>query len=79
MNPIKVGLLVVWGVCIASFFIATDSTVAGVGRMTFWFLVVAHLAEIAIFRAKLKAAPGGLAGNFWPTFLFGVFHVRGLD
>jgi N-succinyldiaminopimelate aminotransferase len=67
MNPIKVGLLVVWGGCIASFFIATDSTLAGVGRMTFWFLVVAHLAEIAIFRAKLKAAPGGLAGNFSST------------
>lgn len=79
MTPIKAGILVVWAVSIGSFFIGTDSAVAAAGRMTFWFLVGAHLVEIAIFSAKLKAAQGGLAGNFLPTFLFGIFHVRSLD
>ena len=79
MNPLKIGVLVVWVFSIASFFIGTDSALAGFGRTAFWFLVVAHLAEIAIFSSKLKAAPGGIAGNFLQTFIFGVFHVRTLD
>lgn len=79
MNPIKAGILVVWIVSIASFFVDTDSAVAGAGRMTLWFLIGAHLVEIAVFSGKLKAAPGGIAGNFLPTFLFGIFHIRELD
>ena len=79
MDPIKIGLLGVWAVSIASFFIGTDSSFAAAGRATFYLLVVAHLAEIAIFRAKLQAAPGGMARNAWPTFVFGIFHVRTLD
>jgi uncharacterized protein YhhL (DUF1145 family) len=79
MNAIKAGILVVWAISIGSFFIGTDSAIAAAGRTTFWFLIVAHLVEIAVFSGKLKAAPGGIAGNFLPTFLFGIFHVRSLE
>ncbi len=78
MTAIKAGLLVVWAGSIASFFIGTDTAMAASGRMVFWFLVVAHLVEIAVFSGKLKAAPGGMAAHALPTFLFGMFHIRTL-
>jgi uncharacterized protein YhhL (DUF1145 family) len=79
MTAAKAGLLVVWAIGIGSFFIGGDHAIASAGRITFWLIGAAHLVEIVVFRNKLNAAPGGMAKNFLPTFLFGLFHVRSLD
>lgn len=75
MNPLKVGLSMVWLLCIASFFVATGSPAAGMGRTLFWGLVVVHLFECGFFLRRLREAPGPLGHHLLQTFLFGMIHV----
>ena len=49
-----------------------------VGRFVFWFLLVAHAVECAVFLPRLRAAGGSLAGHLLQTFLFGIAHVQTL-
>lgn len=75
MNPPKVALSLVWLLCIASFFVATDSTAAGYGRTLFFGLAVVHLVECGYFLRELQRAPGSLPHHLLQTFLFGFVHV----
>ena len=75
MNPLKVVLSTTWLLCLASFFVATDSTAAGYGRILFWGLCVVHLVECGFFLRTLQAAPGSLGHHLLQTFLFGFIHI----
>lgn len=78
MNPAKVVIAVVWLFCVASFFVATESAAAGIGRLVFWVMGAAHIVECAIFLPRLRAAEGGLGGHVMQTLLFGFAHLRTL-
>ena len=79
MHLAKIIVGVTWLICLGSFFIATESTAAMVGRAIFWLMAVAHVIECGVFFPRLKRASGPLAGHLFQTFLFGVAHLRGLD
>jgi uncharacterized protein YhhL (DUF1145 family) len=76
MNAAKTAVALVWVLCIASYFVATESTLAGYGQLLFWVMLVAHAGECLFFLSRLRAAPGGLAHNLVQTMIFGVVHVR---
>lgn len=79
MSPLKLVVLASWLFAAACFFVATDSPVAGLGRGLFWFLLVVHTVECAVFFPKLQRAPGSLAGNLGQTLVFGIAHMRELE
>jgi len=79
MNPIKIGVLATWLVAAAGFFVAPESTLAGLGRALFWFLLVVHVIECVVFLPKLRRAPGSLAGHLGQTLVFGIAHARDLE
>jgi uncharacterized protein YhhL (DUF1145 family) len=69
---------VVWILAIGSFFVATESAAAGLGRLVFWVLVVVHAIECGVFLPRLRNAPGPLTTHLFRTFLFGFLHVGSL-
>lgn len=69
---------VVWILAIGSFFVATESAVAGLGRLVFWILVIVHTIECGVFLPRLRSARGSLASHLFRTFLFGFLHVGSL-
>ncbi len=71
-------MAIAWAFCLASFFVATESTPAALGRIVFWLMGAAHLVECAVFFPRLRQAPGALAEHLIQTFLFGIVHVRSL-
>jgi len=79
MDTGKVAVLVVWVLFAASFFVATDSSAAAIGRTGFWVMAVAHAVECGAFFPRLRRAPGTLAGNLAATFVFGFLHLRTLQ
>jgi hypothetical protein len=49
---------VVWILAIGSFFVATESAAAGLGRLVFWVLVVVHAIECGVFLPSLAPRAG---------------------
>ena len=78
MGGAKAAVAVVWVLCVASFFVATGSGVAGFGRLLFFVLLVVHAVECVVFLPRLRAAGGDLGGHLVQTLLFGIVHVRSL-
>jgi uncharacterized protein YhhL (DUF1145 family) len=78
MPLVKVVLAIVWVLCIASFFVATESRAAGIGRSTFVILSAVHLLECGFFLRRLRDAPGSLAHHLVQTFFFGFLHISEL-
>ena len=74
----RVGLVVVWILTIAAFFVDPESTLSTIGRWVFWLILVAHVAEAFVFREKLRAAPGSLASNLVSPLIFGMLHLQTL-
>jgi hypothetical protein len=79
MNPLKILVLATWLFAAACFFVAPESTLAGLGRGLFWFLLVVHVIECAVFFPKLQRAPGSLIGHLGQTLVFGIVHARDLE
>ena len=78
MTAMKTVIACVWLFALGSFLIGTHTQLAGIGRITFWGLCVAHAIECIVFLPKLKKAPGPLGHHLWQTFLYGFFHVWSL-
>lgn len=78
MSINKVITLLVWLAGLVAFIFPSETTVGGILRAVFIFLVVAHTIEIAIFWKVLKNAPGSFGNHLLQTFLFGIFHVAPL-
>jgi len=76
MSAPKVVLLIVWLLCIVSFFLPADFTSASLGRAVFWLMGIAHVIECIAFRKVLESAPGTLGHNLVQTLIFGVLHIR---
>jgi len=49
MNAGKIVLIATWAFCLGSFFIAPESTIAGLGRLVFWGMAAIHVIEFLIF------------------------------
>ena len=79
MSPLKLGVAASWVFAIVAMFLFAGSAVGTVGKILFWFLVVAHAIECVVFLPKLKRAPGGLGPNLIQVFLFGVIHMKELQ
>ncbi|MFQ5415615.1 MAG: hypothetical protein ACE5FL_01075 [Myxococcota bacterium] len=75
MSFAKVVLAIAWVLCIASFFVATDSRASGIGKSTFVILSGIHLLECGFFLRRLRDAPGSLAHHLVQTFFFGFIHI----
>ena len=76
MNPGKLAVGVLWALCLGALLVETESTLAYLGRVTFWLLVVVHAIECGVFFPSLRKSGGSLAGNLLQTFVFGFLHVR---
>ena len=63
----KAALVLVWLFCVGCFFVNTDTTLALVGRITFWGMLGIHLIEFLAFRTLMQGSANGLVGNFAST------------
>jgi uncharacterized protein YhhL (DUF1145 family) len=75
MSSAKIGVLVAWVFGFACFFVGGGSSIAVFGQYLFWFLLVAHAVECAVFFPVLRKAPGSLSEHLLQTMIFGVIHV----
>lgn len=76
MNPWKLSLIAFWLLCLGSFFVATGSTTASLGRTAFWLMAAVHAIECAVFLPSLRKAGGPLASHLFQTFIFGYLHLK---
>ena len=76
MNRAILSLVWIWAV--GSFFVDSGDAVWSVGRVVCVTMLAAHVVECAVFRAKLRNAPGSLPSHIAQTLLFGFFHLRTL-
>ena len=72
----KIFLIVTWAYGLGSFFIAPESTVAGVGRLVFLGMAVIHAIECAIFLPAIRRAEGGVGSHLAQVFAFGFLHLQ---
>jgi len=72
----KAGLVVLWILSMASFFLPPESLAAEWGPRLFWLLVVVHGGEFLFFIRTFRSAPGGLIHHFLWTMVLGFFHIR---
>jgi uncharacterized protein YhhL (DUF1145 family) len=79
MSPPKLGVAAAWILAIVAMFAFAGSVLGSVGRLVFYFMVIAHAIECVVFLPRLRQAPGGLGTNLLQVFLFGVFHMRELQ
>lgn len=49
------------------------------GALTFWFMLGAHVIELAVFRRRIIHAPGSTTNHVLQVLLFGFFHARNLE
>ena len=78
MHPGKRFLIVIWAYGLASFFIAPESAVAGVGRLVFWGMAAIHLIECAVFLPAIRRVEGGIASHLTQVFAFGFLHLQAI-
>jgi hypothetical protein len=76
MHPGKIILIVTWAFCLGSFFIAPESTLAGVGRKLFWGMAAIHVIECAVFLPAIRRAGGSIASHFAQILAFGFLHLQ---
>jgi hypothetical protein len=76
MHPGKIFLITTWAFCFGSFFIAPESTIAGLGRLVFWGMAAIHVIEFAIFLPAIRRAGGSLASHFAQILAFGFLHLQ---
>ena len=76
MIVIKAGLLSIWIVCLAAFFVPPAGWTTN-ARYLFFGLLIAHAAECWRFYPRMHAA-GSVRHHLIQTMLFGYFHVRTL-
>ena len=69
-------LLVMWVVCAACIVIPSNASWAVAGRLVFWAMAIAHVAEFAMFSHVFREAGGSLGQHFAKTLAFGLFHIR---
>ncbi len=58
-----------WLLCIVAFFVAPESTLSMLGQGVFWFLVVVHAIECAVFLPLLRKLPGPLGRHLLPVIV----------
>jgi len=75
----KIAVAASWMFAIGSFFIAPESGAAEWGRRLFWFLLVAHAIECAVFMPKLRKLPGAIGSHLVQTLIFGIVHLRSAE
>ncbi len=76
MDRVRLPVIILWLVCILSFFILPDSTFARVGQLAFWGLVVVHAIECLIYMPTIFKSKGSLPGHLFQTFIFGYFYFQ---
>jgi len=76
MNAGKIVLIATWAFCLGSFFIAPESTIAGLGRLVFWGMAAIHVIEFLIFLPAIRRAGGSLASHFAQILAFGFLHLQ---
>ncbi len=76
MNALKSMILLVWAFCAACFVIDTDGGLVMAGRLLFWAMAIAHVAEFAMFLGVFRQAGGSLALHFAKTLTYGLIHIR---
>ncbi len=74
MSQVMVGAVWIWG--LASIPEQTPVPLARLGRVVFWFLVIAHVLEIVAYYEVIREAPGSLSANIARTFLWGSLYLR---
>jgi hypothetical protein len=74
---VKAGLVLIWIVCIAAFFV-TPAGWAVRAQYLFFGILIAHAAECWLYLPRMVAAGGSLPHHLFQTMLFGFFHVRTL-
>jgi uncharacterized protein YhhL (DUF1145 family) len=72
----KAMIIVVWIACLGAFALPAGTLASILGRGIFWFMIVVHTVECAVFLPQLRRAGGSLGNHLLQTFLFGVFHLR---
>ena len=77
MSSARIGVLVVWGLALASFLLPAG-LLRTVGFWLFWLMAIVHAVECVVFLPRLRAAGGSLAGQLGQTFVFGMVHMREL-
>ena len=76
MGVAKSLLMVLWVACAACIVIDSNAQIAVAGRLLFWALAIAHIAEFAMFSSVFREAGGSMADHFAKTLAFGLFHIR---
>jgi hypothetical protein len=76
MHPGKIFLIATWAYGLGSFFIAPESTAAGVGRLLFGGMAVIHVIECAVFLPAIRRAEGGVGSHLAQVFAFGFLHLQ---
>jgi len=71
----KQSVWVLWIGAVMAMLLATG-LLATIGRLTFGFLVVAHLAEFVVKRGVFARAGGSMGHHFVQTMIYGLFHWR---
>ncbi len=78
MSIVRIALLVIWLLALSAVVLPGTALMFTVGRWLFWALLGVHALECVVFFARLRKAPGSLAGHLFNTMLFGIVHVRTL-
>ncbi len=53
--------------------------IATAGKVIFWLLVVAHLAEFIMKRDVFARAGGSMGHHFVQTMIYGLFHWKPIE
>ena len=79
MSVPKIAVLVAWAIMAAGFFAPAGSLLARVGPPLFALTAAIHIAEIAVFRERIRRGPGGPLRHVVGTLVFGFLHVREIE
>ena len=74
----KQSVWVLWIGCLLAMFVG-GGLVATIGRVVFWLLVLAHLAEFVMKRDVMARAGGSMGHHFVQTMIYGLFHWKPLE
>jgi len=71
-------LIIVWVAIVANLFIVLPDALVWPLKALGVLLVVAHIAELFIFRKDIEAKGDGTLKSFVMTFLFGAAYIKNL-
>ena len=72
---VKLIIIIVWAIGVASFFIPMPGPLNTVFYWVTLFLLVAHSIECVVFAKRVMKAEGNKAWHFIQLFIFGVAHA----